>query len=159
MQALREYKDEKRPRHGSESQKAEVSNTGFQTIENAITGREGFQMEKKVKRSNRPTVGRVKARRDAARLIINPTIKALISGKYPAHFAMTWLQFFAEFGIEAIVPSSAIAQKRMDMSRYKLTISMLRLQGYGLAEELEEIKNQSWAGRPAKRYRLVIPSL
>lgn len=116
-------------------------------------------MEKKVKRTNSAKVGRVKARRDAARLIINPTIRALISGKYPAHFAMTWLQFFAEFGIEQIVPSNADAQKRMDMSRYRLTISMLRLQGYGLAEELDEIKNQSWAGRPAKRYRLVIPSL
>lgn len=114
-------------------------------------------MEKKVKRSGRPTVGRVKARRDAARLIINPTIKALISGKYPAHFAMTWLQFFAEFGIGQIMPSSVDAQKRMDMSRYKLTVSMLRLQGYGLAEELPDIKNQSWAGRPAKVYRLVIP--
>ena len=114
-------------------------------------------MEKKVKRTGRPTVGRVKARRDAARLIINPTIRALISGKYPAHFAMTWLQFFAKFGIRQIVPSSVDAQKRMDMSRYKLTVSMLRLQGYGLAEELEEIKNQSWAGRPAKVYRLVIP--
>lgn len=116
-------------------------------------------MEKKVKRSNSAKVGRVKARRDAARLIINPTIKALISGKYPAHFVMTWLQFFAEFGIEQIVPSVPTAQKRMGLSRYRMTISMMRLQGYGLAEEMDEVKNQSWAGRPAKRYRLVIPSL
>lgn len=114
-------------------------------------------MEKKIKRSGRPPVGRVKARRDAARLIINPTIKALISGEYPSHLVLIWLKFFAEFGISHIIPSSAEAQKRMDMTRYKLSISMMNLQGYGLAEEVDQIKNQSWAGRPAKVYRLVIP--
>lgn len=108
-------------------------------------------MEKKVKRSNRPTVGRVRARRDSARLIINPTIKTLIHN-YPANFAVLWLQLFDEFGIYPIMPSKLPSNRR-----YKTTVAMLRLMAYGLAEELEEVKNQSWAGRPAKAYRLVIP--
>lgn len=111
-------------------------------------------MEKKVKRTSGPPVGRVKARRNAGRLIVNPTIEALISGDYPAHYVVIWLQLFSEFGITPIVPS-----KMQKDQRYRMTISMLRLMGFGLAEELEEAKNQSWAGRPAKRYRLVIPSL
>lgn len=107
-------------------------------------------MEKKAKRSGRPPVGRVKARREAARLIINPTIRLLING-YPAHFAVLWMQLFDEFGIYPITPSKMPPDRR-----YKLTVSMLRLMGYGLAEELEGIRTTK-TGRPAKVYRLVIP--
>lgn len=109
-------------------------------------------MEKKVKRSGRPPVGRMRQRLDATQLVTSPIIKNLISGEYPAHFVLLWLQLFSEFKNKPITPSHEAPDRR-----YHLTISMLRLMGYDLAEELEPVKNQLGAGRPAKRYRLVIP--
>lgn len=107
-------------------------------------------MEKKAKWSNRPPVGRVRARREYTSKIVNPTIRSLINS-YPAHFAVLWMQLFDEFGIHPITPSKMPSDRR-----YKLTTSMLRLMGYGLAEELEGIR-ATQIGRPAKVYRLVIP--
>jgi len=110
-------------------------------------------MEKKIKRSSGPPVGRVKARRDAARLIISPTVRLLITNYHPI-LAVLWLQLFDEFGIYPIMPSKLPPDRR-----YKTTVSMLKLMAFDLAEELPEVKNQLGAGRPAKVYRLKIPSL
>ena len=107
-------------------------------------------MEKKVKRSGRPPVGRVKARRDAARLIINPTVRKLIH-EYP-QMCVFWLTMFDEFGISQIIPAKLPPNRR-----HKATVNMVKLTAYGLAEQLDDVKMQSWGGRPAKVYRLLIP--
>lgn len=114
-------------------------------------------METKVKRSSGPKAGRMRQRLDAQQLVTNPIMKALLKEEYPPHFVILWLRFFAKCGVDAIMPSDEKLQKRMDMSHYRITVSMMRLMGYGLAEELDTIKKQSGAGRPAKRYRLIIP--
>jgi len=106
-------------------------------------------MEKKVKRSGRPALGRVKYRREAGHIIINPTVRALILD-YPM-LAVQWLTLFDEFGTLPIMPSKLTPNRR-----YKITISMLKLMAFDLAEQLPDFK-QSGAGRPAKVYRLVIP--
>lgn len=92
----------------------------------------------------------MRQRLDAQQLVTNPIIKALIHN-YPAHFVVLWLQLFFEFRDGKIIPSR-LPQDR----RYNTTISMLRLMGYGLAEELESIRT-SRIGRPAKVYRLTFP--
>lgn len=107
-------------------------------------------MEKKAKRTSGKAMGRLKARRDYTSMIVNPTIRKLINS-HPK-FAVLWLQLFDEFGIAPIMPSKLPANRR-----YKTTISMLKLMACDLAEQLDDIKLQSWAGRPAKVYRLLIP--
>lgn len=109
-------------------------------------------MEKKVKRSGRPALGRVKYRREAGHIIINPTVRTLIH-EYPM-LAVQWLILFDEFGTLPIMPSKLPANRR-----YKTTVSMLKLMAYDLAEQLPDFKKETGSGRPAKVYRLVIPSL
>ena len=73
---------------------------------------------------------------------------------YPPVVAIAFLQLFDEFGFLPITPSL------MEKDRYSRTIgSLRRLTECGLARELSPLKNQKWAGRPAKAYRLIIPSL
>lgn len=106
-------------------------------------------MEKKAKRSGRATVGRVNMRRDYTSKIVNPTVRTLIT-EHPM-LAVQWLTLFDEFGISQIMPS-----KLPPSRRYKITISMLKLMAYSLAEQLPDV-NPPGAGRPAKAYRLIIP--
>jgi len=97
-------------------------------------------------------VGRVKTRREYTSKIVNSTIRLLIK-EHPPVIAVAWLTMFDEFGVSPIIPSRLPSERR-----YRTSIGMLRLMGHGLAEELPEVRNQSWAGRPAKAYRLLIPS-
>jgi hypothetical protein len=93
----------------------------------------------------------VKYKKEAGHIIINPTVRCLIND-YPM-LAVQWLTLFDEFATLPIMPSKLPPNRR-----YKITMSMLKLMAYDLAEQLPDVK-PSGAGRPAKVYCLKIPSL